>query len=169
MEYLIFFILLLIYFKINYSREFYIVEIRMWNDGTLTQHSRNYDGYTKAFLKQRSMWIVRKTNSFVEFGHRNGRTVKIKQHLFSSFEAAEMYFNRVSEMKDDLHDAIEVVLWHVTANSRKKAYVMPPATYLSREGKMLRRYQPHFPPRQDSVSDTDTRNYMSQTTDEVQL
>lgn len=139
-------IVVLLILKIE-KHEYFMVELRSWKDGTMTNHARNYSGYDKRYFKNTTLRLVKKDPKGFTLHHSNGGIIRVNQTIFTSLDAARVYFETLKPLSETSDTAIQIDLWRVVGRTRKSARIYPPASYSSREAVSLARYQPHFPPR----------------------
>lgn len=142
MEFLVILIIIALLYIGFPQREFYLVEIRYWSNGVLKSHSRNYSGYTRQYMRQATLKIKSRGKSHAVLCHSNQGMIKIEQYVFSSLQAAQIYFESLKPQATSL--AIEMYLWRTVARTRAGAYIIPPRPYLGRGTVLLLRHQPYL-------------------------
>jgi hypothetical protein len=123
---------------------YYLVELRMWNDGTAFPYIRNRVGYTKDYLNTEKFKIISKTNEVAEI--QCGRfVITIKQFVFKELTAARLHFENLKKLKDtDMQEAYEVSLMQVEATSVNNARILPPNSYVDKNTVWLETFEPHL-------------------------
>ncbi len=123
---------------------YYLVELRMWNDGTAFPYIRNRVGYTKEYLNTEKFKIISKTNEVAEI--QCGRfVITIKQFVFKELTAARLHFENLKKLKDtDMQKAYEVSLMQVEATSVNNARILPPNSYVDKNTVWLETFEPHL-------------------------
>lgn len=123
---------------------YYLVELRMWNDGTAFPYIRNRVGYTKEYLNTEKFKIISKTNEVAEI--QCGRfVITIKQFVFKELTAARLHFENLKKLKDtDMQEAYEVSLMQVEATSVNNARILPPNSYVDKNTVWLETFEPHL-------------------------
>lgn len=128
----------------NQSYLYYLVELRMWNDGTAFPYVRNREGYTNEYMAAEKFKIIKKNREATQM--QCGRfVITIKQFVFKEIAAARLHFENLKKLKDtDMREAYEVSLLQVEATSVNKARVLPPNSYVDKNTIWLKTFKPHL-------------------------
>ena len=123
---------------------YYLVELRMWDDGTAFPYIRNRVGYTKEYLNTEKFKIISKTNEVAEI--KCGRfVITIKQFVFKELSAARLHFENLKKLKDsDMQEAFELSILQVEATSLNTARILPPNSYVDKNSVWLETFEPHL-------------------------
>lgn len=123
---------------------FYLVELRMWDDGTAFPYVRNRVGYTKQYLNTEKFKIISKTNEVTEI-KCGSFVITIKQFVFKELSAARLHFENLKKLKDsDIHEAFELSILQVEATSVNTARILPPNSYVDKNTIWLETFEPHL-------------------------
>ena len=127
----------------NQSYLYYLVELRMWNDGTAFPYVRNREGFTKKYLTTEKFKIILKNREAAQI--QCGRfVITIKQFVFKEIAAARLHFENLKKLKDtDMQEAYEVSLLQVEATSVNNARILPPNSYVDKNTVWLETFKPH--------------------------
>lgn len=128
----------------NQSYLYYLVELRMWNDGTAFPYVRNREGYTKEYLATEKFKLIKKNSEATQM--QCGRfVITIKQFVFKEIAAARLHFENLKKLKDtEMREAYEVSLLQVEATSVNNARVLPPNSYIDKNTIWLETFKPHL-------------------------
>ena len=128
----------------NQSYLYYLVELRMWDDGTAFPYVRNRLGFTKKYLKTEKFKIIKKNREAAQI--QCGRfVITIKQFVFKEIAAAQLHFENLKKLKEtDAREAFEISLLQVEATSVDNARVLPPNSYIDKNTVWLETFKPHL-------------------------
>lgn len=123
---------------------YYLIELRMWNDGTAFPHIRNRSGFTDNYLSQEKIKITSKTNEVAEL--KCGKfVITIKQFVFNEMSAVRIHFENLKKLNDtDMSEAYEVSILQVEATSVEDARILPPDSYTSKNAIWLETFMPNL-------------------------
>ena len=123
---------------------YYLVELRMWNDGTALPYIRNRSGFTENYLSQEKIKIISKNNEVAEL--QCGRfVITIKQFVFEEMSAVRIHFENLKKLIDtDMSEAYEVSILQVEATSVDDARILPPNSYASKNAIWLETFMPNL-------------------------
>lgn len=124
------------------KRDFYLVEIRCWEDSMMRTHARNYCGYSRKYNKKFGFVPRKGKEGCVILDAGDRRVVKIQQHVFTSLYAAKVYWEGLLPRVDGLLN-VEMYLWRTVARTRDAAYCLPPKLYVDCATVELMRHQPY--------------------------
>jgi len=128
----------------NQSYLYYLVELRMWSDGTAFPYVRNREGYTKEYIATEKFKIIKKNREATQM--QCGRfVITIKQFVFKEIATARLHFENLKKLKDtEMREAYEVSLLQVEATSVNNARVLPPNSYIDKNTIWLETFKPHL-------------------------
>ena len=123
---------------------YYLVELRMWDDGTAFPYIRNRVGYTKSYLTTEKLKIIAKNREAARI-QCGAFVITIKQFVFKEISAANLHFENLKKLKDtDMQEAYELSLLQVEAASVNSARVLPPNSYVEKNTIWLETFKPHL-------------------------
>jgi hypothetical protein len=123
---------------------YYLVELRIWNDGTAFPYVRNRIGYTKSYLAEEKFKIVSKNKDAAQI-QCGSFFITIKQYVFKEIAAATLHFENLKKIEDvGTQEAYELSLLQVEATSVSDARVLPPNSYVDKNTVWLEIFQPHL-------------------------
>lgn len=127
---------------------YYLIELRMWSDGTAFPYIRNRSGFTENYLSQEKIKIISKNNAVAEL--KCGRfVITIKQFVFKEMSAVRMHFENLKKLIDtDMSEAYEVSILQVEATSVDDARILPPNSYASKNAIWLETFMPNLSSRE---------------------
>ncbi len=123
---------------------YYLVELRMWDDGTAFPYIRNRVGYTKEYLNTEKFKIIAKNRESSQI--QCGRfVITIKQFVFKELSAARLHFENLKKLKDSgMQEAFELSILQVEASSVNTARILPPNSYVDKNTVWLETFEPHL-------------------------
>ena len=123
---------------------YYLVELRMWDDGTAFPYIRNRVGYTKSYLTTEKFKIISKSREAAQI-QCGPFVITINQYVFKEISAAMLHFENLKKLKDtDMQEAYELSLLQVEASSVNTARVLPPNSYVDKNTVWLEIFKPHL-------------------------
>ena len=123
---------------------YYLVELRMWNDGTAFPYIRNRVGYTKSYLTTEKFKIISKNREVAKI-QCGSFIITIQQFVFKEISVAMLHFENLKKLKDtDTQESYELSLLQVEATSVNNARVLPPNSYIDKNTVWLKTFKPHL-------------------------
>jgi len=134
-------------FLLRPRRDWYVAEWRTCSDEKLCSMAFSAPpgfGFDEDHLSAYKLTLGRKGPRGVTISHKDGGEIGITQTAFDDLGAALQYFEKMKELFPVVDGFHKVYVWRIVARSRRKAIVLPPATYISGEGEVLQAYPLHL-------------------------
>lgn len=137
----------LLWLQLRRKRDWYVVESRSCSDESLCSTAfpaPAHYGFSGTTLSAHGLSVETQLRTSVTLLHKDGGRIQIAQTVFDDHAAALQFFERTKELLPFGNVFQKVYLWRIVAASRRRALVVPPHEYTTKEGALLFAFPPHL-------------------------